>query len=239
MPGRVDPVAPFAALGIHAFTTTRDAGDFAIPPDGVTPAARERWEGLLPALAPEAIRLASARQVHGRLVGRHDDPWEGWRRHEGLDGHVSSLPGTALAVSVADCIPVFLAHPGGMVGVLHAGWRGVASRILDAGLALFTARGLDPADVLVHLGPGISGRAYEVGPDVYEQLTGWSTTRPRHVDLRALLAEQARAAGVSRISASPYCTVEDHDRFFSHRAGDAGRQVAVVVVPSDGGVALP
>ena len=81
----------------------------------------------------------------------------------------------------------------------------------------------------MHLGPAICGRCYEVGPEVFEQLTGWSTTRTRHVDLRALLAEQARNGGVQHLSASPYCTRCDNDRFFSHRCGDAQRQVAVIL----------
>ena len=75
----------------------------------------------------------------------------------------------------------------------------------------------------------IRDSCYQVGPDVFEQLTGWQTVRSRHVDLRALLAEQANEAGVRHLSASPHCTRCDNDRFFSHRAGDAGRQVAVIV----------
>jgi copper oxidase (laccase) domain-containing protein len=89
-------------------------------------------------------------------------------------------------------------------------------------------RGLAAGDLRVHLGPAICGRCYEVGPDVYEQLTGWQTIRHRHVDLRALLWEQARDAGVRMISGSACCTRCDVDRFFSHRAGDAGRQIAVL-----------
>jgi copper oxidase (laccase) domain-containing protein len=78
------------------------------------------------------------------------------------------------------------------------------------------------------LGPAICGRCYEVGPDVYERLTGWQTIRNRHVDLRALLAEQAKVAGVASVSASPWCTRCDNDRFYSHRAGDAARQISVI-----------
>jgi YfiH family protein len=235
----VDPVQPFAAIGVRAFTTTRATGDFAVPLDGITPAARSQWEGLLAALGPGVTRLASSLQVHGRAVAEHGEPWEGWQRLQGLDGHVSRLPGTALAVSVADCIPVFLAHRSGMVGVLHAGWRGVAGRILEVGLARFAAAGCPTNEVYVHFGPGISGRAYEVGPDVYEQLTGWETQRPRQVDLRGLLMEQAREAGVRQATASAHCTVEDGGLFYSHRQGDAQRQVAVIVVPGAGAVGLP
>jgi YfiH family protein len=183
---------------------------------------------LLRDLAP-AARLASARQVHGRTVLTHGGDWQGWRRIDGADGHVTATRGTALAVSVADCVPVFLAHRSGVVGVLHAGWRGVVAHIVQAGLDAMAALGAPVDEVHVHLGPAISGRAYEVGPDVYRQLTDWETLRPRRVDLRALLAEQARAAGVRHLSASHWCTRENNDRFFSHRAGDAGRQLAVIL----------
>jgi YfiH family protein len=225
-----DPVDVFAALGIMAFTTTRAAGDFGVPADGPTPAVRARWDGVLRTLAP-APRVVSARQVHGRMVLAHGADWEGWRRIDGVDGHFTSSSGTALAVTVADCVPVFLAHPRGVVGLLHAGWRGVSARVLDAGLDAMAGLGAPPDEVLVHFGPAISGRNYEVGPDVYRELTGWETLRSRRVDLRALLADQARARGVRHLTASHYCTVENRDRFFSHRGGDAARQISVIVAP--------
>lgn len=225
-----EPVEAFAALGIRAFTTTRAAGDFGVPADGASPEVRARWEGLLGSLEP-VRRLASARQVHGRHVLTHANDWAGWRRVDGADGHVTAAAGTALAISVADCVPVFLAHPSGVVGVVHAGWRGVVGRVLDAGIDAMAALGAPPGELHLHLGPAISGRQYEVGPDVYKELTGWDTVRARRVDLRALLAEQARERGVRSVTASHYCTKEDNDRFFSHRAGDAQRQIAVVVAP--------
>jgi len=137
-------------------------------------------------------------------------------------------------VTVADCVPAFVAHPSGVVALVHAGWRGTAARLLEQVALRFVASGMAAEDLHVHVGPSICGRCYEVGPDVYEQLTGWQTIRRRHVDLRALLAEQAKRVGVRRVSASAYCTRCDNDRFFSHRAGDAGRQVAVIVSPGGG-----
>ena len=225
-----EPVEAFAALGIRAFTTTRAAGDFGVPADGATPDVRARWDALLESLG-SVRRLASAKQVHGRNVLTHAGAWEGWRRVDGADGHVTATGGTALAVSVADCVPIFLAHPSGVVGVVHAGWRGVAARALDAGIDAMIALGAPADELHLHLGPSISGRQYEVGPDVYRQLTGWETVRARRVDLRALLAEQAKERGVRNLTASHYCTKEDNDRFFSHRAGDPERQVAVIVSP--------
>ena len=223
-----EPVESLALVGATAFTTTRDAGDFAVPASGVDDASRQKWEELLRELAP-AARLASARQVHGNRVLTHGADWTGWRRADSADGHVTAARGTALAVSVADCVPVFLAHVSGAVGVLHAGWRGVVAGVLRVGLDAMSSLGAPAGEVHVHLGPAISGRSYEVGPDVYAELTGWETQRPRRVDLRAILAEQARAHGVRHLTASHWCTLENNDRFFSHRAGNSERQVAVIV----------
>jgi len=224
-----EKVDAFASIGIDAFTTTRAAGDYGLG-DGEPPAAAlEKWVALQAELSAVAPRLATAKQVHGTKVLEHGTGEPGWVRHQGADGHITFAPGVALAVQIADCVPVFIAHPSGAVALLHAGWRGTASRIVQNGIARMVDHGLDAADLKVHLGPAICGRCYEVGPDVFEQLTGWQTIRNRHVDLRALLAEQAKELGVRQLSASPHCTKCDNDRFFSHRAGDPGRQVAVIV----------
>jgi copper oxidase (laccase) domain-containing protein len=90
-------------------------------------------------------------------------------------------------------------------------------------------RGFVASELRVHLGPAICGRCYEVSPDVYRQLTGREVSAPTAVDLRALLGDRARELGVRHISTSPWCTRCHNERFFSHRAGDSGRQIAVLV----------
>lgn len=221
-------IPSLAAIGVTAFITTREAGSFGIPESGDDPEATARWHALQRALAAQgAPRLASARQVHGTRVLVHRDQWQGWVRVDGADAHVLTAGGAA-AVTVADCVPVLLAHPSGVVAAVHAGWRGVAGGILGETIGAITALGHDAASIVMHLGPSICGRCYEVGPEVYERLTGWETRHARNVDLRALLAEQAKALGVRHWSASGECTRCDNDQLFSHRAGDAGRQVAVI-----------
>jgi len=227
LPPRVE-IPSLAAIGVTAFVTTREAGSFGLPEVGVAPDAQAAWEGLTAGLRALGVpRVASARQVHGRSVLTHAADWTGWRRVDGADGHVMAAPGAAV-VTVADCVPVLIGHPCGTVAAVHAGWRGVAAGILGEAVRALAAAGCPASELTVHFGPAICGRCYEVGPDVFTQLTGWETTRPRHVDLRALLAEQAKAAGVVRWSASAECTRCDNAQFFSHRAGDAGRQVAVI-----------
>ncbi|HTE45971.1 MAG TPA: polyphenol oxidase family protein, partial [Gemmatimonadaceae bacterium] len=115
------------------------------------------------------------------------------------------------------------------VALLHSGWRGTAARIVERGIETLARHGLPASELLVHTGPAICGKCYEVSGDVYGQLTGMNSDRPTTVDLRALIADHARAAGVTRISTSASCTRCDNDRFYSHRAGDAGRQLGVMM----------
>jgi YfiH family protein len=133
-----------------------------------------------------------------------------------------------MVVTIADCVPVFIVHPGGAAALLHAGWRGTVGGIVPAGIRALEAVGCRPRDLVVHLGPAICGACYEVSPDVFARLTHRTVEVPSTVDLRALLADQARAAGVGQVESSALCTRCDNDRFFSHRAGDSGRQVAVL-----------
>jgi len=110
-----------------------------------------------------------------------------------------------------------------------AGWRGTAAAITAHAIARFTAVGLAAGDLLLHCGPAICGRCYEVSPDVYGQLTGRHVESPTTVDLRALITDQARGLGVRHLSVSPMCTRCNNDLYFSHRAGDVGRQLGIIV----------
>jgi YfiH family protein len=186
--------------------------------------------GLVEAIAPKAHRLATARQVHGERILEHDGSWNGWLHDiSGADGHLSRVPGTAMAVTLADCVPVFIAHPAGLGAVLHSGWKGTAAGIIRRAMDAIVARGLDVRQCRVHLGPAICGRCYEVSPDVHLAVTGMRTERPTPVDLREVIARQARQAGAT-VTVSQWCTRCHNERFFSHRAGDIGRQLGVLVI---------
>ncbi len=224
-----EEIADFQSFGVRAFTTTRNAGTFGLAGQDPVGDVMSRWTDLQGELAQNARRLVIGRQVHGTRVVAHSGGWEGFLRTGEADGHLATEKGIALSVSVADCVPVFIAHPSGAVAILHSGWRGTAARIIDSGLAEFAKRKIAPDELLMHLGPGICGRCYEVSAEVRAQLTGETANRAGNVDLRSLLAEHAHEAGVQHISVSPYCTKCDNDRFFSHRAGDTGRQVGVIV----------
>ena len=226
-------IAPgFADLGVLAFTTTRAVGTFGLASDEPSKTITERWAALRQELRRAGPRLATASQVHGSTVLVHATCWEGWLRADDADGHVAMERGTALAVTVADCVPVFMAHPSGATGLLHSGWRGTAARIVERGIDSLVKRGIPAEELKVHLGPAICGECYEVSGDVYAALMGTNPGRPTLVDLRAIIADHARRSGVRDISISDWCTRHHNDRFFSHRAGDAGRQLGVIVASS-------
>jgi YfiH family protein len=224
-----EDVPELTSIGVRAFTTTRAAGTFGL---GGTDAVRDvmsRWDRLRAEIRPAGPRLAIAHQVHGNHVITHAAGWEGWLRCGDGDGHFSLERGIGMAVSIADCVPVFVAHASGAIALLHSGWRGTATRIVERALDIFEARGIPSTELIMHLGPSICGNCYEVSPDVYERVTGRMVDAPTTVDLRAVIADQARLRGVRRISIAPTCTRCNNDRFFSHRAGDSGRQVGVMI----------
>ena len=222
-------VEHFADFGVDAFTTGRAAGSFGMGTEEPVRAVTARWGALRALLGGPAARLATSCQVHGSVVLRHRGEWQGVLRGPEADGHLSAERGTAMAVTVADCVPVLLAHPSGAAAAVHSGWRGTAARITEVAIRQLGTLGLLPSDLRMHCGPAICGRCYEVSAEVFAQLTGRDPGRSSTVDLRALIADHARALGVREISISPLCTKCDNDRFFSHRAGDEGRQLGVVV----------
>ena len=221
-------IPDFESWGIRAFTTTRDAGSFSLSGDDPVHEVMTRWTAVQQDVAETARRLVSIRQLHGTRVLVHTGGWEGWLRGGEADGHIAAEKGIALAVGVADCVPVFIAHQSGIVDLLHSGWRGTAARITTEAISALARYGLPPDELAIHLGPAVCGRCYEVSAEVREQLTGQPVTRPGHVDLRSLIAEHATEMGVLKITVSTSCTRCDNDRFFSHRAGDKGRQIGVI-----------
>jgi polyphenol oxidase len=223
---------------LFAATTVRldgegHAQDFRLPDSAAS------WDRLC--LDPSFPTVVHAQQVHGATVRLFDAPVSGPpTRHtwEGVDGHLTAAPGALLAVTVADCVPVFLVSEAPQaVALLHAGWRGTAAGILEEGVAqLREAFGAEPSRLHLHLGPAISGARYEVTADVFHAL-GDVPPGPRGLlDLRAHLARRALRLGLAaeRIHVSPLCTLDD-PRFYSHRGGDAGRQVALLGIRSVGG----
>lgn len=190
-----------------------------------------RWLRFQKAFEPQFRQVAVSRQVHETSIRRHEKLTDGWLILDGFDGHMTTQRGLLLAVSVADCIPIYLAAPKqGAVALLHAGWRGVAGGILERGIQeLGNLSAARPGDLVAHFGVGICGDCYEVGPETLEALGAPSG---RTADLRGLLAARAQDCGLRQITASPWCS-RHHTDFHSHRRDQtgAGRMVAYLGMP--------
>lgn len=185
----------------------------------------ERWNRLLAATGMR--RAVHARQVHEADVRVHGGVAAGLSIVSSCDGHVTSEAGILLAVTTADCVPVFVVDPNQRaVAVLHAGWRGTAAGVLERGLALMSGDFGTP-ELRVHLGPAICGDCYEVGPEVFQSLGQPVPSSSAMLDLREVLARRVLEAGVGpwNVTVSQHCTRCTESGLFSHRGGDLGRQV--------------
>lgn len=182
------------------------------------------------------------RQVHGTQVYRPAD------RHAAIvpeaDAIVTGQAGLACAVLTADCLPVCLATvDGSTVAVAHAGWRGLASGVLEQTVR---AMGPEPSRVLAWLGPAIGPCHFEVGEDVrsaflsgvpeYLQADLVAAFRPAGedgkwwADLYALARQRLRQAGVMQCFGGGFCTFCDQKRFYSYRRdGENSGRIATLV----------
>ncbi|HSL69359.1 MAG TPA: polyphenol oxidase family protein [Longimicrobiales bacterium] len=176
--------------------------------------------------------VAHARQVHGSTILVHGSLAAGILLADAADGHLTQVPGVLLAVSVADCVPVFLVHPAPrVITLLHAGWRSIAAGILERGVErICQDAGPDPSQLHCHFGPAICGQCYEVGPEVHEALGLARPDRNQPIDLRSALTRRALGLKIpaGQISVSAFCTRCDSKHFFSHRGGSPERQMALL-----------
>ena len=221
-------------FGIVAGITGRGEGpgrgfDLGLWTDAPVGEVMTRWRAFRNA-EPGFEATVLGNQVHKTQVAWHERA-QGWIQVEGVDGHATRTGGVLLTVTIADCIPIYVVDPvARAIALLHSGWRGTAGRILERGVELLKkAAGSSAADLLVHCGVGICGTCYEVGSEV---MVGCGLRAngpgPWHADLRAIVAGQAGALGVEKISTSQFCSAHDRPLFYSHRAsgGQDGRMVA-------------
>jgi len=234
---------------VRRVVTTRDGGVSQPPydsfnldlgvgddPDAVG-ANRKRLADEL-GLAPD--HLIWMEQVHGRNAVIVDGPREA--PVEVTDALVTAVPGIALVVLAADCVPVLLADPvAGVVAAVHAGRMGARVGVVPAAVQAMISAGASVDRVEVLLGPAVCGDCYEVPAamrdDVEAHLPG-SASRTRAgtpgLDLRAGLWRQLADVGVGKIGIDPRCTFEDRSLFSYRRNGTTGRLAALTWVEPDG-----
>jgi polyphenol oxidase len=172
---------------------------------------------LAAAVAVEPANVPIGLQVHKADIAVHDAPQdpspyaEPGTALEEVDGHVVRRPGLAPLVFTADCLPIALAGPGG-VAMLHGGWRGLASGIVERGAALVEATS-------AAIGPGIGPCCYEVGPEVLGAFAdlGDGIADGHMLDLPEVARRLLVRAGVEQVESADLCTFCAPELFFSHR----------------------
>lgn len=186
--------------------------------------------------------LVTVHQVHSADVATVDCPLDAPKPK--ADAMVTDTPGLALGVLTADCQPVLFADPGaGVVGAAHAGWRGALDGVLEATVEAMIDLGADRETITAVIGPSISQRAYEVGPEFLETFLDDDPQFARfftngedgryQFDLPGFGLHKLRNAGVEA-EWTRHCTYSDADRFYSYRRSthareaDYGRLISVI-----------
>ena len=140
------------------------------------------------------------------------------------DASYSEKPGTVCGILTADCLPIFVSNKDGtIVGVAHAGWRGLVGGIIESLIKSFDA---NAEDLIVHLGPAISQLSFEVGSEVKSQYLSknknfencfTNLNNKYYLDLYEAARVVLKSFGVSSISGGERCTYKESDKYFSYR----------------------
>ena len=242
--GRLSPIAPdWPAPGrVRAASTTRTGGTSGGPWRSLNLADHVADDGAAVSRNRARLRHALVLPEEPRwLVQRHGARVvEAGSAPDGApaDGIVAREPGMVCAVLAADCMPVLLCdRDATVVAALHAGWRGIAAGILEAGIR---AAGTAPGELMAWLGPAIATERYEVGPDVRDALLAGDPDavdafRPSgppgrwRADLERVVRRRLARCGVGSVHGGGTCTASDPGRFFSHRRdGVTGRMATLV-----------
>ena len=229
--GRTLRSSDLAELASHAFTTR----DLTFQRDR----AEDDGRRLAATLGVSPDRLVSVRQVHGRAVRLVTTAAEAAAGSaataEGADAMISTDPGCAIAVHVADCVPILMADRGRrLVAAVHAGWRGTCAGVTTTALETIRELGVSPADLVVAIGPSIGPCCYQVDGRVRTAFLGmtpdavaWFTEDGLErwkLDLWQANVDQLEAGGVaaSAIHACRICTADHLETCFSYRREGAG-----------------
>lgn len=245
-PGAFLTVPSLLDAGIRVAFTTRHGGASSEPfgslnlsfvsgdDPAIVTANRSR---ALAAIGATVDSWCGARQVHGSSVvhATAAERGRGARSAETTIPDADALwtdePGVAVAVLTADCVPILLADPEARrIAVVHAGWRGLVAGVVEAAVA---AMGGAP---VAFVGPAIGPCCYEVGPEVSgaaREALGDEVIVANgsvHLDLWRGARIALMRAGVGRTHSAVLCTRCETSRFYSHRAGDAGRQGVIAML---------
>jgi YfiH family protein len=210
---------------------------------------RENRVRVTRAIGREPETLCTVRQVHGTEVARITSAEDHDRSIE-ADAMVTSTPGVVLGILTADCQPVLFAdRKAGVIGAAHAGWRGALDGVLERTIDAMVALGAERNNLAAVIGPTISQRAYEVGPEFIEPFLDDDPDNHRffvngsgdkyHFDLPSYGVQRLCDAGVCSAHWTRHCTYSDKERFYSyrrtvhHQEPDYGRLISVIATDSE------
>ena len=187
---------------------------------------------------PFQTAVVELEQVHGGSFAVIEAPPRTRSRIPGCDALLTGQPGVALLVRTADCLPLVIADPSrGVVGVVHAGWRGLASglplRVIMAFRQLYHSA---PEALRVGIGPAIRSCCYEVGPEFAARFGAFVQQRQGRwmCDLIGVAVDQLQRGGVQRgqVIDSGRCTSCEAQQWFSvRREGDTtGRLTSLIAI---------
>ena len=228
-----------APPGVRALTTTRKGGVSGAPwhsfnlgahvgdDSSAVAANRALLSRELPAEPVWLAQVHGTRCVDAAMVSPDTQ----------ADASFTRQRGVVCAVLSADCLPLLLCDgQATVVGVAHAGWRGLAAGVIEATVAAMGEPGMR---LMAWLGPAIGPQAFEVGDEVRELFVARDPQSARAFaaagsgkwlcDIQRLARRRLNALGVERVSGAGCCTVRDAERFFSYRrAGVTGRMASLI-----------
>jgi YfiH family protein len=228
---------------LHAFTTRQDG--LGARNNGVKCA--DDWKQVAADFGIGPDRLLTVNQVHGDTIVRVDGPTPSAPDYLKVqaDGMITDLPGVAIGVETADCVPVLLFDPKRpAVAAVHAGWRSTVRRIVQKAVrGMHDEYGSDPAGMIAAIGPAIGPECYEVDEPVIGPLKAaipfWKDVTARRgegrwgLDLVSLNRSQLVEAGLKdgNVYSVGMCTSCRKDLFYSFRAeGRTGRMLSVIMI---------
>ena len=199
------------------------------------------------ALGAKPGSLCTVHQVHSPNVITMEKSWH-WKEAKEADAMVTNIPGIALGILTADCLPIlFSDNKKRVIGGAHAGWKGAFSGVIENTLDAMCALGAKRENITATIGPAIAQGSYEVGAEFYERFMLQDTKNSQYFirgnrqghylyDLKTYAKDRLRASGVNQIGMLPDDTCLDAEDFFSFRRATLqgekvyGRQISVMML---------
>ena len=227
--------------GCDHFFTTRDMILHSGTRDDLVKLASDGVDFLLGNFSLGYNNLYRVNQVHSSNVEIADN---NIHLYENTDGIIITEPNMITFLNFADCVPIILYDAKiNIGGVVHAGWRGTASKIVQNAVKKMTSLGSNPINISAAIGPSIGKCCFCVNDDVFYKITDKTDKKyineissydkeseKYFVDLKSVNKILLEEAGVKKIDSAGYCTCCMNDVFFSYRKenGNTARHSAVL-----------